>query len=304
MHYGITGNSRKDIIWRPLAGLVELLADQQLHFTLDRPLADGLAERGLSTGGAAGSAGIRKLTETCDIILSFGGDGTLLRTAHEVSISEVPILGINIGRLGFLADIEITDVAKTVQRLEQGKYDIVNRSVLDVDLSAFGESKPRYALNECIIERGTKASLIAIEVKVDGSELNTYWADGLIFSTPTGSTAYSLSVGGPIIAPGAGVMVLTPIAPHMLTVRPVVIPIDSLIEATVYASRAPYVVATDGRTSVHSREHVPIRIRQAKHSVKLVKFHDQAYYETLRNKLMWGQGKYRFVRHWTGRRER
>ena len=153
-----------------------------------------------------------------------------------------------------------------------------------------GEPSNYWALNEFVIERSGSAGLISIRVMADGIHLNDYWADGLIISTPTGSTAYSMSVGGPIVAPGADVVILTPLAPHSLTVRPIVLPSSTVIEAQVIRDDQPYVLAYDGRSRSFERGGEPIRFRfsRASHVVNLVKLPEQHYFQTLRSKLMWG----------------
>lgn len=293
MRYGINGNTAKADIWQPVNAFIEVLRRKELPFCMSEALAQGLTDRGLQVVDACVRAEIGELAAESDLILSFGGDGTMLRSAHAVGRSGTPILGVNIGRLGFLADIDVGQLEATIDRLEAGDYRVEHRSVLDVDLSAFGETEHRAALNEFVIERGGSASMIAIDVRVDGRFLNTYWADGLIIATATGSTAYSLSVGGPIISPGAGVIVVTPIAPHMLTVRPIVLPIQSHLEVHVRSSGAAYVVAADGRSRVLHDQDKPILIGEADYVVNLVKLPEQDYFETLRNKLMWGQGRVR-----------
>jgi NAD+ kinase len=198
-----------------------------------------------------------------------------------------PILGVNIGKLGFLADVETERLHDAVDRLLAGDYRIESRSVLE---GRIGENGTRhFALNDFVITRTLVTHMIEVEVAVDGRFLNTYWSDGLIIATATGSTAYSLSVGGPIVEPGAGVFAITPIAPHTLTVRPVIVPDASVIEIRV-RSGAAYSVSADGVGQVLEDE-IPISIRRADRTVNLVKFHDQEYFQTLRSKLMWGAGK-------------
>lgn len=289
MTYGITGNTEKDELWAPAAELVSWLARERIPFRLARDLADGLRARGLLDAGLADCAA-DDLARESDIILSFGGDGTLLRSAHEVDSLETPILGVNIGRLGFLADIEVSHVQGTIASLERGEYRIEERMVLRAEVKHGGEASAYWALNEFVLERSGSAGLISVQVTVDGVYLNDYWADGLIIATPTGSTAYSLSVGGPIVAPGSDVVILTPLAPHSLTVRPIVLPAVSIIEAQVTRTDQPYVLAWDGRSRSFEPADEPITFRfsKASHVVKLVKLPEQHYFQTLRSKLMWG----------------
>lgn len=288
MIYGITGNTRKEKLWEPTADLVQWLREQDIPFRINGELAAGLANRQLLDDKICGDAASDALAEESDIILSFGGDGTLLLSAHEVGQSETPILGINIGRLGFLADIEVGQIKPTIASLEKGEYRVEERMLLNADV--LGGDTSYWALNEFVIERSGSAGLIYIRVTVDGVHLNDYWADGLIVSTPTGSTAYSLSVGGPIVAPGSDVVILTPLAPHSLTVRPIVLPASAVVEARVIRDDQPYVLAWDGRSQgfEHGEEPITFRFSKAPHVVNLVKLPEQHYFQTLRSKLMWG----------------
>lgn len=288
MVYGITGNTRKDKLWEPTAELAQWLSGRGIPFRLNGEVARGLSERSLLSEDTCETCASDDLAEESDIILSFGGDGTLLLSAHEVGTTGTPILGINIGRLGFLADIEVGQIKSTIDSLEKGEYRVEERMVLNADVR--GTEASYWALNEFVIERSGSAGLISIRVTVDGIHLNDYWADGLIISTPTGSTAYSLSVGGPIVAPGSDVVILTPLAPHSLTVRPIVLPATAVIEAQVIRDDQPYVLAWDGRSQSfdHGEKPITFRFSKADHVVNLVKLPEQHYFQTLRSKLMWG----------------
>ena len=290
MVYGITGNTKKEKVWVPVAELARWLLMEKIPFSLNHDLADVLSDRGLLPEDACRSHSTRELAKDSDIILSFGGDGTLLLSAHEVGKHETPILGVNIGRLGFLADIELGQLRSTISALEKGDYRIEERMLLTADVEEPEITRRYWALNEFVLLRSGSAGLISIRVTVDGIHLNDYWADGLIFSTPTGSTAYSMSVGGPIVAPNSDVFILTPLAPHSLTVRPVILPASSILEAQVLRDEEPYVLAYDGRSRVfeHGTEPMTFRFSRADHVVKLVKLPEQHYFQTLRSKLMWG----------------
>lgn len=286
--YGITGNTTKEKLWDPVARLVGWFLEREMDFCLSTEVARGLAERGLAGPGICAAREQAELATAADIILSFGGDGTLLHSAHEVGTAGTPILGVNIGRLGFLADIEMTQVQETILRLEAGEYRIERRMVLSAEVYDSERLQTEWALNEFVLERSGPSGLISIDVTVDGVHLNEYWADGLIISTATGSTAYSLSVGGPIIAPACGVIIITPIAPHSLTVRPIVLPDTSRIEARIVDSRQPYVLAADGRSQSFEKTGLRFQMRRADHTVNLVKLPEQHYFQTIRSKLMWG----------------
>ena len=194
----------------PVSRLVLWLHEEHIPFVIDERVVKGLVERELLASSIATNCAHTDVAEPADVVLSFGGDGTLLNTAHEIGVRETPVLGVNIGRLGFLADIEVGKLQDTIRRLQADDYRIEPRQILAAQI---GEHEPlQYALNEFAIKCERPVQMIAIEVHVDGRFLNRYWADGLLFATATGSTAYSLSVGGPIIAPGAEVFVITPIA--------------------------------------------------------------------------------------------
>jgi len=288
MTYGLTGNPTKSQIWPPMERLIAWLSDKDMPFCLHEPIADGLRERDLMDGSICSELDAERLAETSDIVLSFGGDGTLLRTAHETGPNDTPVLGVNIGRLGFLADIEVDDLFEAIYAIEAGDYCVEERMVLEATTPNDDTLDVAWALNEFVLDRSGEAGLIEIDVRVDGEELNTYWADGLIMSTPTGSTAYSLSTGGPILAPGVDGVILTPIAPHTLTVRPIVLPGSVEITARVLANDQPYVFAADGRSTVLETHDLAFSVRRAEHTVNLVKLGGQHFFKTLRKKLMWG----------------
>lgn len=288
MKYGITGNTKKEKLWIPVARLAAWLMEQGLDFCMKDDLARGLADRGLLDASVCAAHTVADLGAAAELILSFGGDGTMLHSAHEVGLRGTPILGVNIGRLGFLADVEVGQVQEAIRRLERGDYRTEHRMALAAEIRGEDRSETRWALNEFVIERSGPSGMLSIDVSVDGVYLNEYWADGLIIATATGSTAYSLAVGGPIIAPGCDVFILTPLAPHSLTVRPIVLPGTSVIEARVVDHQQPYVLAADGRSTAFHEHDLRFVIRRAAHTVNLVKLPEQHYFQTLRSKLMWG----------------
>ncbi len=222
-----------------------------------------------------------------DFVISMGGDGTFLRAASMVGSKQVPILGINTGRLGFLADVTAQEIDHTIQALYEGDYAVETRSVIEVSTSGQKLKGYRCALNDVAILKRDNASMITIHCTVNGDYLTTYQADGLIMSTPTGSTAYSLSNGGPIIVPGTHVFLLTAVAPHSLNVRPIVLSEDSEIQLTVESRTHNYLVALDGR-SEPLQETTRLRLRKAPYRVRVIKRADTKYFHTLRRKMMWG----------------
>lgn len=230
-----------------------------------------------------------KLPSDCDFLFSIGGDGTFLDTVSIVGNSGIPVVGLNTGRLGFLSYISQDDLTESLDSIFSGRYDLEERMLLEVRSS--GDSIPvnNIALNEFRIYKSS-ASLVTVHVHVDDEFLSSYWADGIILSTPTGSTAYNLSVGGPIVVPESDSMVLSPIAPHNLTVRPLVLPAKAELQFTVDTRDAFYQLAIDS----HSFD-VPldekIVVSRAAHCLKMVRIENNSFYSTLRNKLMWGVDK-------------
>lgn len=290
MTFGITGNTHKDSLWAPVEQVIAELRRLGHTFQIHADVANGLVERGALSEDEATSLRTSALAEGCDLILSIGGDGTLLNTASEVGDTGIPILGVNIGRLGFLAHLEATHLAEAIPRLVEREYSVESRMVLEANAGDIALPS-RWALNECVIQRSGDSRLLSIEILVDGQELNTFWADGIIVSTPTGSTAYSLAVGGPIVTPGSGSIVLTPIAPHTLTVRPIVLPDSVTIQARVLDSEASFVFMMDGRNTPIRDGRTVFTIRRAAHTVNLIRMPEQDFFSTLRNKLMWGARK-------------
>ena len=222
-----------------------------------------------------------------DFAISMGGDGTFLRTASMVGQKEIPILGINTGRLGFLADINAQEIEHTVEALYADDYSVETRSVIQVETDGEGLSGWPCALNDVALLKRDTASMITIHCTVNGDYVTTYQADGLILSTPTGSTAYSLSVGGPIIVPGTHVFSLTAVAPHSLNVRPIVVPEDAEIQLTVKSRTHNFLVALDGR-SEKLPDSTRLTLRRAPYRVHVIKRMGTKYFHTLREKMMWG----------------
>lgn len=223
-----------------------------------------------------------------DVLITIGGDGTILDAATLVRNSKIPILGINTGRLGFLADVAREEVNKAARALLKGKYHIRERSLLSVNTSSdLVIPDPNFALNEIAVSRKDTTSMITVHTWINDEYLNSYWADGLIIATPTGSTGYSLSCGGPIIMPGSENFVITPIAPHNLTVRPFVIPNDYKIRLKVETREDRYLTSVDSRIYTCNSD-VEIFLERADFKIGMVQTEVQNFPSTLRNKLLWG----------------
>jgi len=285
MIYGITGNTQKDGLWPLVQQLMTWMDAEGIHLRLHAPIASGLVERSMISPEHAEKISTDAPAETSSIIISIGGDGTLLQTAYEVGVSGVPILGVNIGYLGFLADVEAMRIQQAFQLLQSGHYEIEKRTALS--LSGPYQS---WALNDIVVTRQPSGGLAAIDVDVDGVRLNRYWGDGLIIATPTGSTAYSLAIGGPIVMPGSNVIIVSPVAPHSLTVRPIVLPACSTLTLQLAHSSAQCTIALDGKSHPILKKKEPYTICRADHTIQLVRFKDKDYFGTLRSKLSWGMG--------------
>lgn len=226
------------------------------------------------------------LPRDLDFLFSVGGDGTFLETVNLVRDRAIPVLGVNIGRLGFLSYISQENMEESLESVFSGKYDIEERMLLKVEVPGIDLKNMDVALNEVRIYKNS-GSLITIHVKVNDEFLSAYWADGLLLSTPTGSTAYNLSVGGPIVVPESNSFVLSPIAPHNLTVRPLVLPDSALLQLSVDTRDSQYQLAIDSRTIDLDVESL-VTIRKADYALKMIRIENISFYNTLRNKLMWG----------------
>ncbi|MBR2035578.1 MAG: NAD kinase [Prevotella sp.] len=222
-----------------------------------------------------------------DFVISMGGDGTFLKAASHVGDKSIPIVGVNMGRLGFLADVRPDEIEQCLTSLYDGSYSVEEREVLQVSATGTPFDGCCCALNDIAILKRDNASMISIRTTINGEYLTTFQADGLIVSTPTGSTAYSLSNGGPIIVPGTKVFVLTAVAPHSLNARPIVVPDNSEIELTVESRSHNFLIAIDGR-SEKCNEGTVLTLRKAPYAVRIVKSKARGYFHTLRGKMMWG----------------
>lgn len=232
-------------------------------------------------------SGHAEIKDRIDYLFSIGGDGTFLDTITLVRDSGIPIVGINTGRLGFLANIARDEIHTAVTDLVNKNYTLDKRSLIRLNTEAHLFGDINYALNELTVLKKDTSSMITINSYVDEKYLNSYWADGLILSTPTGSTAYSLSCGGPILTPDSENYILTPIAPHNLNVRPIVIPDKSKIRLTVEGRSEQFLVSLDSRTETIAPG-TELYIEKCEFSINMVRFHFNTFLTTIRNKLMWG----------------
>ena len=285
MKFAIFGNihqTKKSESIDQLFGTIKKHGDK---YAIDRPFYDFLQQnRNLQLADAEI---IESDDFTADFAISFGGDGTLLRTASRVGRKQIPILGINAGRLGFLTSTSNDDIEHIIQRLHAGEYTIEERSLIEaIPTNGTIESYP-VALNEIAVMKHASSSMMTIDALLNGREKITYQADGLIVAAPSGSTGYSLSVGGPIIAPDANVIVLTPIAPHSLSARPIVLSDSTSIEIKVSSRSRNYLIAIDGRNE-SCDDSTTITVRKAPYKQLIVRRRSHSFIRKLREKLMWG----------------
>ncbi|MES2240406.1 MAG: NAD kinase [Bacteroidota bacterium] len=233
-----------------------------------------------------------ELDSSFDMLLSIGGDGTILRAAALVRDSGIPILGINAGRLGFLATVPKENIDKFLQLVIDKKYSLSKRTLLSLTSTPENEALKdiNFAMNEVSVSRKDTTSMITIETYLNGEILNSYWADGLIISTPTGSTGYSLSCGGPILTPDVKSLVITPIAPHNLNARPLVIPDETEIMLKVSGREENYLVSLDSRITSVGNESV-LTIKKTPFEINMVEIPNETFLKTLRSKLLWGEDK-------------
>lgn len=232
------------------------------------------------------------LDNTYDLLISIGGDGTILRALTYIRDFNIPIVGINTGRLGFLATIQIDDISNALSKIIEGTYKISERSLLTVETKPENESilETNFALNEIAVSRKNTTSMITVDTHLNDEYLTSYWADGLILSTPTGSTGYSLSCGGPVISPNAASFVLTPIAPHNLNARPLVIPDNTTITLKVDGREDQFLLSLDSRIVTLPNTSV-VKIKKAPFTVKMVELLDESFIDTLRKKMLWGEDR-------------
>jgi len=282
MKIAIFGNRNHKI--EQIKRVFEILINQHIEIAVQEKFYNHISSLGLHYNV---TEIIKDQHFDADLAISIGGDGTFLRTTAVIGKKDIPIFGINAGRLGFLADVNEQDVDEALNEILTGKYHIENRSMLQLSTEDKVFSGYNYALNEIAILKQDTASMITVHAMVNKEYLNSYEADGLIIATPTGSTAYSMSVGGPIVTPTASSLIISPVAPHSLTTRPLVIDDDREITLDVESRNKNFLISLDGRSNVFSVG-TRLSIRKADFKLKVVKRIGHTFYSTLRDKLMWG----------------
>jgi len=285
MRIGVFGNDCKEDQWPVIKDLFQRLSESEAEVYAQSFFIHFLRKKIGYIPDIKGSIEDSKMD--LDIALSVGGDGTFLRTVLQINKKNIPVLGINVGRLGFLADISSNQIGETLEELFRGDYKIEERSLLQLYTEERAYSGFNYALNEIAISKRETSSMITIHTYLNEDYLASYKADGLVIATPTGSTAYSMSANGPILLPQNRNFVLSPVAPHSLNMRPIVIPEEYIITLKVESRTNSFLVSLDGRS-----ENLPVgivlKIRMADFKTRLIKRHNQTFFQTLREKLMWG----------------
>ena len=290
MRIALFGWTIGPIFYDSMTRLLELLHLHNSEVIIYSPFLDYLKrETGIDPGNICQFSAASELKEV-DFFMSIGGDGTFLEAITFVRDTGIPMVGINSGRLGFLADIAQAELEFSMEQLFAGNFVIQPRSLIKLE-NEFGLfSNFPYALNEFTVHKQDSSQMITVHVDIGGDLLNTYWADGLIVSTPTGTTAYSLGVGGPIITPDSANFVIAPIAPHNLAIRPVVIPDHEEVTLWVEGRGGRYMASLDSRSEPFDTGMI-WKIRKADFMINVLKFENQSFYETLRKKLLWGADK-------------
>lgn len=272
-----------------LKQILQVFEDVSVDFSFEKQYLDLIVENNFLPE-TNGYKTFEKLDKSYTLFFSLGGDGTILASVKYVKDFDIPIVGINTGRLGFLATIHKDEISSYIIDILKGNYSISQRSLLEVstDCKAFNKQKFKYALNEVAISRKDTTSMISVDAWINKEHIGAYWSDGLIISTPTGSTGYSLSCGGPIISPQTEAVVLTPIAPHNLNARPLVVPNETEIRLKVSGREKDFLISMDSRIHTLSQEFYVV-IKKADFNIKLVLHKDNSFLKTLRTKLLWGE---------------
>jgi len=270
--------------------ILETISSFGWGILLEEELSKSLNQKGLNSDSTKTFSSHEHLKEGVDLMISVGGDGTFLKSVDYVRDSEIPVLGINTGRLGFLANVAKDQIQEALSLIKAKKYIFQKRSLLSVHVNDGTGAQDFFAMNELALHKKDTSSMITVKVSLDGNFLNSYWSDGLIVSTPTGSTAYNLSCGGPIVTPGCQVHIVTPIAPHNLNVRPMVIPDHMPITLNVEGRGRSYLMSIDGK-SRSIKQGQEIVINKAAFMINVIKFENNNFLDTIRNKMLWGIDK-------------
>ncbi|MBN1895056.1 NAD(+)/NADH kinase [bacterium] len=284
MKIGILANISKTGIRETLHPFARWLLDKGMGVAMAGELKE------LACPGMEGvkTVPVEKLAESCDLVVAMGGDGTMLSAARHVGISRKPVLGVNLGRLGFLAEVSPQDLYRRMEDVFEGRYGIEERMLLEAGVKTNSGSHVFHALNDVVIEKTGISRLIQVQITVNGEFFADFRSDGIILSTPTGSTAYSLAAGGPVVVPTMDAMILCPICSHSLTARPTVLPGGSRVLFKLLSGRREVSISIDGQNTARMTAQTTLEVGRADHFFRLITFKNQSYFELLRQKLQWG----------------
>lgn len=272
--------------------ILRILNKNQIEVVLEKSYSDLLSEKNIPVNEYSTFESYKDLDSSFAILISIGGDGTILRAATYIRDSGIPILGINAGRLGFLAKIQKENIEQFLNYIFEKKYSVSPRTLLSLECNPKNADieEISFAMNEVTVNRKDTTAMITIETYLNGEYLNSYWADGLIVSTPTGSTGYSLSCGGPLLMPDVESLVITPIAPHNLNARPLVISDNTEITLKVSGRESQYLVSLDSRITFMNNETI-LSVRKTPFKINMIEFPEEGFLKTIRKKLLWGEDK-------------
>jgi NAD+ kinase len=289
MKFAIFGQNYQENTEKVTAEVIQILQENNVEIVVEKQFSDNFHE---TTKNIPTFSNHEELNDSFDVFISIGGDGTILRAVTFVRDKNIPIVGINTGRLGFLATVQIENISLLLQKVINKEYKISKRRLLELQCTPRNPDlvNLNFALNEVTVSRKDSTSMITIETYLNGEYLNSYWADGLIISTPTGSTGYSLSCGGPVLMPDVNSLVITPIAPHNLNARPLVITDEMEIELRVSGREEHYLVSLDSRITSVTNDTL-LRIKKTSFQINMIEFKDEGFLKTIRKKLLWGEDR-------------
>ena len=288
MKFGVIGNLSKDTLGDAVLRLLGTGEKRFIEFTVLDEIAKIVNKQtGKRIIPKKDTAPLDRIASECDILIAFGGDGTMLAAARLVARAAVPILGVNLGKLGFLAELSIDEVESFVDDILNNQHVIEDRMV--IKMTAEDQNVQFFGVNDIVVDKGNSSRVIDMETYVNNDYLMTYRADGIIVSTPTGSTGYSLATGGPIVVPKSDVLTISPICPHTLSARSVIVPDSSVIRVSLESKLQNARVTVDGQQEIIVTPPINFFVQKADYTIKLVKRKDKSYYDVLRSKLMWGK---------------
>jgi NAD+ kinase len=289
MKFAIFGQNYQENTEKVTIEVIQILQENNIEIVIEKQFSNNFQE---VTKEIPTFSSHEELNASFDVFISIGGDGTILRAVTFVRDKNIPIVGINTGRLGFLATVQLENISLLLQKIIKKEYKISKRRLLELQCTPKNPDLVdlNFALNEITVSRKDSTSMITIETYLNGEYLNSYWADGLIISTPTGSTGYSLSCGGPVLMPDVNSLVITPIAPHNLNARPLVVPDEMEIELRVSGREEHYLVSLDSRITSVTNETL-LRIKKTSFQINMIEFKEEGFLKTIRKKILWGEDR-------------